>query len=450
MKKKSTQEELSFTLPDTMLYTQKTTNSSQKIIAYLKKNHRTTFYQFAIFGAYIVLNLSILLFNNFSWFIPLIFSIFIAIILRVVIGPITISSSKNSTMVPQKVTEKVSVKEKIQDKIIYVKCNSCGELTGKDPLKATLFCNSCGVEFTKKPSSRPIGITAKRKLQTESENPTPRSNENTEDISEYLTLLKDTFDEEQKDYTQSKDSPEDLFLKKLDDVQKLLKLKQDKIRKFKKERKKVVVSFDKKRQSIDLETVKNVKFKCQACNKEYEGSIKRVNGSIFVVHEKEDLILQKTNSGYTFYFEHKIEKTTHQTFVNLGKSFNVLSSEVIISVNGFSKNKKKDPATISDQEKFIPDLPYPCSICKTDFKVKDYTKIKYESANQSTFVHIQTQHSNNGQHHLATLRIDLIDKMLVATPNVQLIAPIQLQDDSEPSEEKKKTNEEEKQIEATA
>ena len=455
MKKKTTQEEISFNLPDSVIYNFKTTSNRQNVVKYFYENFKLIFFLSAIFGSYTVLSLSILFFNNFSWFIPILFSSFMAVILRAIIGPINTSLTKNIQMIPQKTVEKVKVKEKIGKKnqieknISNVKCNFCGELTDKDPFKATLFCKSCGVEFTKKSPSSPVGITAKRKLQTESETPSV-SNDTPVVMSEYLKFLKDTFNEEEKDFSQRKDSPEDLFLKKLDDVQKLLKLKQDKIRKFKKERKVVAETFAKKSYSPESETVKNVKFSCQACNKDYAGSIKSVNGSIFVVHEDEDLILQKTNSGYTFYYEHKVDTGTHQTFINLGKEFNVLSSEVIISENGLTTKKIKDTYTISDQEKFIPDLKYSCSLCKTDYKVRDYTKIKYESANHSTFVHIQTQHTNNGQHHLATLRIDLIDKMLVATPNVQLITPIQVQEDTNEHEGEEESNESEKQIGVTA
>ncbi|OLS25643.1 MAG: hypothetical protein HeimC3_13910 [Candidatus Heimdallarchaeota archaeon LC_3] len=448
MKKKKTQEEISFRLPDTMIYNQRTTKTAKKFLSSIQEDIKKAFFITAIFGSYSVLNLSVILFNNFEWYLPLFFSSCMAVILRIIIGPITSSSSKNTQIIPQK--DKVEI-DKYQEvinnpleisKTTYLKCNSCGKLTGNDPLKTTSFCKSCRVEFTKRPNSKPIGITARKKLGSPSvrDSTIPVTNtrnleSKTENISEYLTLISETFHEERKDYSQNDDSPEDLFLKKLDDVQKLLKLKQDKIRRFKAQRKDQVKTYVIKKKVSDLETVKNVNFTCQACDIEYEGSIKRINGSLFVEHKKEDLILQKTNSGYIFYFEHMVEKTTHQTFINLGKGFNVLSSEVIISVSRSPANKKKDTTTISDQEKFIPNLSYPCSLCKIDFKVNDYVKIKYESANQSTFVHIQTQHSNNGQHHLATLRIDLIDKMLVATPNVHLITPIQIQEELEESED---------------
>jgi hypothetical protein len=190
---------------------------------------------------------------------------------------------------------------------------------------------------------------------------------------------------------------------------------------------------------------KDIGFSCQACDKEYRGKIKKINGSMFVEYEKDQFILQPNNAGYSFLYEHNIKNNIiHQTFINLAKNFSVLSSEVFISTHGMKQaDPEEEESNLAENEKFIPKITYPCSLCNADYKVERYTKIKYESANQSTFVHVQTQHMKNDQHHLATLRIDLIDKMLVANPNVQLLATL-------PTSSNSKDDKPTKEVEMTA
>jgi ribosomal protein L37AE/L43A len=381
-----------------------------------------------------------------------------AVILRIVIGPIL----PKSTETP--ITDTVMNPSEVKTDVKFQTCNICNEKTQQDEEKPISHCSHCGKEFTatEKISKRPLPspITAKDlateiKPEVTPEETILKQETQEEDINEYLQLLQQTYSEDKKlfenrPYTEELGkSNEDEFLKRLNEVQLLLKAKQDILKNFKTERKLPkeliqISTLKPPKKKADSFSEKRIVFSCQACDKEYQGLIKKINGSMFVEYEKDQFILQPNSAGYSFLYEHSLKDSIiHQTFVNLGKDFSVLSSEVFISTNGIKQPEiEEDEEELSVNEKFIPKIKYPCSLCKVDYEIKKYTKIKYESANQSTFVHVQTQHVKNDQHHLATLRIDLIDKMLVANPNVQLLATL-------PPSDNKNVDKPEKEVEVT-
>lgn len=421
MQKTKKQEEIQFSIPEE---TKMEFDNSFQILELKESNDnklRLHIFLSTIFLSYFLLSfINIIIFSSDALF-PAIFSVIMAIVLRGIIGPIDISNSDLEEI----------INNTIKDPLEVVSSSPTQSISNliETPLNA--------VSSQETHSSIPLIL--EDDPEPIIKNPVSENDlENNSSINEYFQLLKNTYEEdkeifENKEYPKEQSesiSQEDQFLKRLNEVQLLLKAKQDKLKNFKKEHQlsPKITSYKKKKLKLRLEsfTERLLSFSCQACNKNFQGTIKKVNGSIFVEHKNEELILQSNKSGYSFLYEHTLENTiVHQTFINLSKDFVLLSSEVFISMSGIKKVKlEEDVPKIAENEKFIPRLKYLCSICNKDYPVKTFTKIKYESANQSTFIHIQTQHNNGDQQHLATLRIDLLDKMLVAIPNVQIIATL--------------------------